>query len=282
MFWIFFLLALLGLVIGSYTDFKTREVPDWFSYGLIFAGVFLHGVYSAVIWSWTPLLYSLFGLGIGIGIALAMFYLGQWGGGDSKMMMALGAIIGMEFSLDSFFLSFIVNVFFLGSLYGLFYGVVLAFKNRKEFKKEFSRIYHEKKNIFLRRILVIAAIILIIFSLFLPLSLKIYLIVLIMVIFASYLLYIFAKSIEKCCMLKKVNPSVLTEGDWIAKDVVVRKKRICGPKDLGISLEQIEKLKKLHVKEVLVKEGIPFVPSFLIAFLFSYFFGNVLFLLFGF
>lgn len=282
MFWIFFLLALLGLVIGSYTDFKTREVPDWFSYGLIFAGVFLHGVYSAVIWSWTPLLYSLFGLGIGIGIALAMFYLGQWGGGDSKMMMALGAIIGMEFSLDSFFLSFIVNVFFLGSLYGLFYGVVLAFKNRKEFKKEFSRIYHEKKNIFLRRILVIAAIILIIFSLFLPLSLKIYLIVLIMVIFASYLLYIFAKSIEKCCMLKKVNPSVLTEGDWIAKDVVVRKKRICGPKDLGISLEQIEKLKKLHVKEVLVKEGIPFVPSFLIAFLFSYFFGNVLFLLFVF
>lgn len=282
MFWIFFLLALLGLVIGSYTDFKTREVPDWFSYGLIFAGVFLHGVYSAVIWSWTPLLYSLFGLGIGIGIALAMFYLGQWGGGDSKMMMALGAIIGMEFSLDSFFLSFIVNVFFLGSLYGLFYGVVLAFKNRKEFKKEFSRIYHEKKNIFLRRILVIAAIILIIFSLFLPLSLKIYLIVLIMVIFASYLLYIFAKSIEKCCMLKKVNPSVLTEGDWIAKDVVVRKKRICGPKDLGISLEQIEKLKKLRVKEVLVKEGIPFVPSFLIAFLFSYFFGNVLFLLFVF
>src|SRR3989338_7715536 len=282
MFWIFFLLALLGLVIGSYTDFKTREVPDWFSYGLIFAGVFLHGVYSAVIWSWTPLLYSLFGLGIGIGIALAMFYLGQWGGGDSKMMMALGAIIGMEFSLDSFFLSFIVNVFFLGSLYGLFYGVVLAFKNRKEFKKEFSRIYHEKKNIFLRRILVIAAIILIIFSLFLPLSLKIYLIVLIMVIFASYLLYIFAKSIEKCCMIKKVNHSVLTEGDWIAKDVVVRKKRICGPKDLGISLEQIEKLKKLHVKEVLVKEGIPFVPSFLIAFLFSYFFGNVLFLLFVF
>src|SRR3989338_6853087 len=242
MFWIFFLLALLGLVIGSYTDFKTREVPDWFSYGLIFAGVFLHGVYSAVIWSWTPLLYSLFGLGIGIGIALAMFYLGQWGGGDSKMMMALGAII----------------------------------------EKEFSRIYHEKKNIFLRRILVIAAIILIIFSLFLPLSLKIYLIVLIMVIFASYLLYIFAKSIEKCCMIKKVNHSVLTEGDWIAKDVVVRKKRICGPKDLGISLEQIEKLKKLHVKEVLVKEGIPFVPSFLIAFLFSYFFGNVLFLLFVF
>ena len=282
MLWLFFLLAVIGLLIGSYTDFKTREVPDWFNYSLIFMGVFFHAIYSAVVLSWMPLLYSLFGLVIGLGIAFAMYYLGQWGGGDAKMMMALGAIIGIEFSLNTFFVSFIVNVLFLGVFYGLFYGIVLAFRNRKGFISEFSRIYHEKKNVFFRRILLAFGIALVLIGLFLPLLLKIYLIALVLIIFASYFLFIFAKSVEKCCMLKNVNPSKLTEGDWIAKDVVVRGRRVCGPKDLGVSLEQIEKLRKLHIHKVLIKEGIPFVPSFLLAFVFTYFFGNVLFLMMGF
>jgi len=279
MYWIFLILGLLALVIGSYTDFRTKEVPDWFSYGLIFAGVFLHVVYSAAIGSWTPLIYSLFGLAIGAGVAFAMFYLGQWGGGDAKMMMALGAIIGMEFSVSSFFLSFLVNVFFLGAFYGLAYGAVLAVRNKKDFARQFSKNYH--KNSFARNILVVFCALVVVSALFLPFQLKIYLALLAVITVASYFLFIFAKSIEKCCMLHKVNPSVLTEGDWIAKDVFVRGKRICGPKDLGVSLEQIEKLKKLRVREVPLKEGIPFVPSFLIAFLFSYLFGNVLFLIAG-
>ena len=38
-------------------------------------------------------------------------------------------------------------------------------------------------------------------------------------------------------------------------------------KDLGISLQQIALLKKLKVKQVWVKEGIPFVPSFFFAYI---------------
>ena len=67
--------------------------------------------------------------------------------------------------------------------------------------------------------------------------------------------------------MKKYYPiPKLTEGDWIAEDVKVNGKIICSPKDLGISKEQIKKLKHHNIKKVLVKEGIPFVPSFLIAF----------------
>ena len=91
---------------------------------------------------------------------------------------------------------------------------------------------------------------------------------------------IFVKAIEKSCMHKLVEPQRITEGDWIVKDVYVGKQYICGPKDLGISKNQIRKLiqfyKQKKIKKILIKEGIPFVPSFLIAFVVTLVFGNPL------
>ena len=81
-------------------------------------------------------------------------------------------------------------------------------------------------------------------------------------------------------MLKYKNPKELTAGDWIAKVVKINGKYICGPKDLGIEPPQIKQLIKSKVKKVLVKEGIPFVPSFLISFVFTLFFGNIFLILF--
>ncbi|RLI48695.1 MAG: hypothetical protein DRP09_21205, partial [Candidatus Thorarchaeota archaeon] len=92
--------------------------------------------------------------------------------------------------------------------------------------------------------------------------------------------WIFIKAVEQSCMYKFVKPSQLTEGDWIAKDIVVGKKRIAGPKDLGIEKKQIHELIELYkqkkVNKVLIKQGIPFVPSFLIAFIVSIIYGNLL------
>ncbi len=85
-------------------------------------------------------------------------------------------------------------------------------------------------------------------------------------------------------MLKYVKPTEVTEGDWIAKDVVIGKKYISGPKDLGIEMKQLKQLisyyKKGKIKKVLIKVGIPFVPSFLIAYLITIVYGNLLMLLF--
>ena len=77
-------------------------------------------------------------------------------------------------------------------------------------------------------------------------------------------------------MVKNVSVNKLVEGDWIVGDIKIKGKYICGPKDLGISMTQISLLRKNHVKEVLVKEGIPFVPAFLIALIVSLIFGNIL------
>jgi len=80
-------------------------------------------------------------------------------------------------------------------------------------------------------------------------------------------------------MLKQLSPERLTEGDWIAKDVIIAGKRIAGPKDLGVSKKQISLLQKLKrqrkLNTVLVKQGVPFVPSFLLAYIAALAFGNV-------
>ncbi|MFT4326421.1 MAG: hypothetical protein ACMXYK_02880, partial [Candidatus Woesearchaeota archaeon] len=92
-------------------------------------------------------------------------------------------------------------------------------------------------------------------------------------------LFIYTKTVEIACMVRPMKIKHLTEGEWIEEDVIVDKELICGPKDLGIKYEQIQKLKKLEkegkISEVIVKIGIPFVPAFFIAFIITLTLGNI-------
>ena len=94
-------------------------------------------------------------------------------------------------------------------------------------------------------------------------------------IWISFYLVLLVRCVEDVAMYKRIPVSKLTEGDWIAKNVYVKKKLVCGPKDNGVSRKQINKLKRLKVRRVLIKEGIPFVPSFLIAFVVTLVIGNI-------
>ena len=71
-------------------------------------------------------------------------------------------------------------------------------------------------------------------------------------------------------MIKLVSPLELTEGDWLERDVVVSGKTI-RKSFAGLSFEQILLLRR-YGKKVLVKNGIPFAPSFLLALLFFLFY----------
>ncbi|MBT4352442.1 hypothetical protein HOD20_07955, partial [archaeon] len=101
-------------------------------------------------------------------------------------------------------------------------------------------------------------------------------------IFSTFFIWVVVKSIEEVCMIKKVAPEKLTEGDWIVKDIKIDGKRICGPKDLGIERKQIDQLikfkKQKKITYVTIKNGIPFVPSFLFAFVYTIIFNNIIFL----
>ena len=108
-------IALIGLIIGSITDLKTREVPDWLNYGLISIGLGLNLIFAFIYRDYWIFLNSLIGFIAFLLIALAMFYTGQWGGGDSKMLMGLGATIGINIKTNitqMFLPGFFINALF--------------------------------------------------------------------------------------------------------------------------------------------------------------------------
>ena len=274
---VLFSIAFVALAIGSITDIKTREVPDWLNFSLIFAGLGIRALYSVITFDWMYLVYGIIGFIALVISAYVMFYAGQWGGGDSKMLMGLGAIFGLGFTLKPFPLIgiFLINAIIIGAFYGLFYSIGLAIKNRKKFLKAFLKIMHNEKIIKLRRRVLIVFVVLLLLIIFLvkDFILKWVLLAFVFIAYISFYLIFYIKAVELSSMFYYVYPSELTEGDWIAKDYFVDGKKICGPKDLGIDKKQIRQLialkRKGKVKKIKIKQGIPFVPSFLAAFIIS-------------
>jgi Flp pilus assembly protein protease CpaA len=278
-------ITLIGLIIASITDLKTREVPDWLSYGLIGIGIGLNLLFAIIYWNYWFIVNSLIGLLLFLIIAFIMFYAGQWGGGDSKVLMGLGALIGLDirFTEFPFLISFFVNILVVGAVYGLLWSIFLVLKNFKSFVKEFRKVSHQSKMIKWRSyVIVFVFFMLFLFFLARGTVISTMFIALLIMVLTTFYLWIFVKAIEKTSMIKKVTPDKLTEGDWIAKDIKYNGKYICGPKDLGIEMKQIKELIKLYrlgkIKYVIIKEGIPFVPSFLIAYVITLFFGNLFFM----
>ncbi|MBW3004143.1 A24 family peptidase [Candidatus Woesearchaeota archaeon] len=270
-----FVIAVIALLVASWSDIKTREVPDWLSYALIFIGFGLRAILSIFHEDPSYILYGAYGFIVFLGIGLLLYYSGQWGGGDSKLIWGIGALIGLKLELSmQFMILFLINLIIIGAVYGFVWSITLSIKHRKQFIKEYTNISNKLKG--LRKIVLISSIGLFILFLLLINNTLLSLPLLLVAVFALLFFYVFvfAKAVENSCMLKLYPISKLTEGDWIAKDVIVKGKKICGPKDLGITKEQIATLKKLKIKKVLVKEGIPFVPSFLIAFIFTWVVGN--------
>ena len=278
-----FTLAFIVLAIGSYTDFKTREVPDWINLGLVGAGFGLNAIFSAIYWDAKYIIASAAGFAVLFSIAWVMFYTGQWGGGDSKILMGLGAIIGIDiFSKNFFLLSFLINSLAVGAIYGLVWSFAYVAKNRKKFVDEFEGLLEQKNVKEARRdILACFCTLILIIVLVQSVFLKLALFYIALVLMLVFYLWAAVKSVETACMLKYVKPMELTEGDWIAKDIRINGKYITGPKDLGIEKKNIKKLiefyKKGKIKNVLIKIGIPFVPSFFIAYAITLIYGNLIF-----
>lgn len=287
--------AFLIMLVGSITDLQKREVADFVNYGLFFGAIALRFFYSIFFWDYWVLLEGLAGFLLFLCLGLVLFYTGQWGGGDSKMIIGLGVLFGLPLQPFSFYglfssvlIAFILNSFIAGSFYGLFWSIYLGLKDKNKFLQEWNEAV--KNKYFIRyHIIFVSLTIVSLISGFIYHSLMFF----ISLIFFTFLLlsylFVFAKSIEKCQMiqymrvdekpkeksLKKL--TLITEGEWIVNDISHKGKYICGPKDLGISKEQILMLKKAKIKKVPVKVGIPFVPSFLIGFILTFIFGNLFF-----
>ncbi len=281
------LIIISFLAAAAISDLKKREVPNWVNYGLVAVGLGIGLLQSAVAADWRFIAFSVAGAAAALALAALMFYTGQWGGGDSKLLIGMGAALGLPFAtappflgIGSQFGAFLFNLVAVSLFYAIAIGAFLALKNKGKFADELKKQLHHYAA--LRKILLIAAVAgLVTVAVASDFLIRLSVVIVLTALFIGLYLSVLAKAVEKSCMLKMVSPMKLTEGDWIAKDVVVGGRRIAGPKDLGVEQRQIRQLvmlyKKKKIRYVTVKEGIPFAPTFLIAYAVTISFGNIFF-----
>jgi Flp pilus assembly protein protease CpaA len=279
---IFRVIALIGIAIGSYTDFKTLEVPDWINYFLISAGLGGNLIYSMIEQNPNYILSSILGLSTALFIGYGMYLTGQWGGGDSKMLFGIGALIGISYPFEfGFFFKFIINLVFAGAAFGLIWILIKGIQHRKELKLKIRKYMKKYSKTRLISSLLITLILISLFFIKIEPYYKITLLVFLASMYVINYLFVIVKAVEESAMIKYVEPEKLTEGDWIPEEIYVNKKLIAGPKYLGIKKEQISLLLKYKkqgkIDKVKVKYGMPFVPSFLIAFILTLVIDNVVF-----
>ncbi|MDP3698655.1 MAG: A24 family peptidase [Nanoarchaeota archaeon] len=251
--------VLVVLACASYTDLRTKEVPDWLSYGFIVATLGVRSIYSFQD-GWQIIVSGLLGFAAFYLLALLFYYTHQWGGGDSKLLMGMGAALGISYPFtDSSFtpLWFLLLLLFSGAMYGLVWLGVLAIKRRNCLFPELRTLLgnHKKFHFGMG------------FGSLLFLGAGVFvnsLLLVVTLLVVLYYLLLFLVAVQSCCFINEKDTKTLTEGDWLAEDVVVKGKMLLKKKTL--SQNDIEKLHDHKISSVLIKEGIPFVPSFLIAY----------------
>jgi Flp pilus assembly protein protease CpaA len=277
----YIIIALIAVIIGSYTDIKTLEVPDWLNYSLITVGVAAN-VISAIYYSdFSFIIRCILGLGLSLAIGVSMFYTGQWGGGDSKMLFGLGALLGISYPFRfDFYSMFLLNLLFAGAIYGIIWIIYKSARNWHSIQKKLKIELKKTRKLRMITAVIIIVSLLAVYFVELPGYLKMVLSVLLLIMYSLNYIYVFVRVTEKVSMVRLVGVEKLTEGDWIVDNIVIDGEYISGPKDLGIEKKKIQKLlelkKKGKVDKVKVKYGMPFVPSFLISMIYTIVTNNII------
>ena len=131
------LMAGLLVLLAMYSDLRWRRIPNCLTLPAIALGFFLNFVGN----SWNGLIFAFLGLLVGMGLFILPYFLGVMGGGDVKLMGALGALLG-GYS--------ILNIFLFATLAGGAIAIVVAIAN-KNLVDTFKRVWLLIKCIFLFR-----------------------------------------------------------------------------------------------------------------------------------
>jgi len=281
-FLIAFTVALIWVFVASIFDIKTREIPDWLNFSLLSILSFIFISSSLLNKDVTIFLFSLCGIVFCFILSNLLYYWKVFGGGDAKLLIALGPMMFPKFlshgvlapSKNMFVTTFITNLLFVASVYGIIWTIALIIINRKKIKRMKKGPLRKQFIYFL-----ILGIVLSIFNIsFIALSrMFLYLSILSLALPFLFLMVKIADDL----MVKDVRLSSVMEGDILAKDIVVRKgqRRIRIKQTLrGLSENDIALLKKSGIKSVRIKYGMPFAPVFFLALIVSLF-GNILILL---
>jgi prepilin peptidase CpaA len=84
------MLATIPAVIAGWTDWRTRRIPNWLTVPALLLGI----ATNSLALGWSGAKESLLGAGLGLGLLLPFVLIRSLGGGDWKLVGALGAFLG--------------------------------------------------------------------------------------------------------------------------------------------------------------------------------------------
>lgn len=254
-------LAIVWMSFGSVQDLKKREISNWLNFSLIIFALSFRFFYSLFAENFLFFYQGLIGLGVFFIIGNLFYYSRLFAGGDAKLMISLGTILGFSnsfFQNLKIFVLFLLIFLFVGGIYGGVWSLILSVKNSKRFLEQYKRLFFKNKKTI--NLISIIGLLILLFG-----FVDIFFLILGIFIFIFSPLYIYAKAVDESCMIKEISPKELTEGDWLYKSIKINNK-IINSKWEGLNKKEIQILRKLN-KKILIRNGIAFVPVFLISFL---------------
>ncbi len=268
------IIAFAGSVLAGIIDLKTTEIPDWIPYAMAAIGIVGNLVKAYLLGNYTPILLSVVVGLLFLGFGFLLYFTGQWGGGDAKLLSAIGFLLPQYSGAKSFFpfpVSFFFNVFFVGSIYMLSYIFVMSLINKKiwnHFVTDFKASARE--------LMFLSFGIIVFLAIFTFLSVNYFGLATVneMIVFdlivvgmavGLFAVWRFGKTVEEVGFKRKIKVKDLKEGDVLDDSKVWE----------GLTKEQVKEIKKSGKKTVVIKEGVRFGPTFALALVVTVFLGDI-------
>lgn len=248
-----FSIAAIWTIFAVVQDIRFTEISDWLTFSLLVICLGYRAIYSFYSGDMSFFLSGVGGTLLFLVLSYVFYYGGFFAGGDAKLLVSFGAVLPFEkiFDYVSYGGGFVFLLFFVGAIYSLIMSAFFTFRKFSVFKKGFSRNLATYK-----------------FGIYVVLALSVLLFMFSGWMFIGVLtmgiLFLYLRTVDEYCMAALLSPNKLREGDWIVEDVKVGR-NIIKKTVHGLTKEDIDFLIK-HKKSVIVKNGIPFAPCFLIAF----------------
>ena len=109
------------LLLSLYFDLTKKKIPNFLTFPIMLWGLFIHSFTGG----FAGFQFSLYGLLLGLGLFFIPFVLGGMGGGDVKLLGAIGALQGAQFVFRAALFTALCGGF-LAVIYLIYHGRLLG------------------------------------------------------------------------------------------------------------------------------------------------------------